>query len=375
MTSSVINDALPKLTWRWVIILSSLLIALAITYGVLHGHNTRAGTGRERVSLEKEDVDLLRRVLEVTDTSAAAGQPRLMAGHPAREAFVGILDTRLPKWAHDDRDAKLKVMDALRPADALSYVSITRFEVRSFFWLTGWPAVMELVFWTLFGSLCSLLYNIYDVRRRNAIENRNTPDGAERGFDASEMPNHLAKLVFSPFVSIVVVFGYKYIAEGGSKGVLETSTGVVIMSFLLGFYSARAMRMLDRIKDVLLPYDNKPSDPSSPPKPASQALVSIALSLDPSVVSAHPQDVEEMQAELRGAAMTLTPEGDGKAAATVLDADEERACFSAQVRTGRYSVKAHCACTNGLNLVGESVIEVQGDVTVPLPLKADETNG
>jgi hypothetical protein len=371
----MINDTLPRLTWRWVIILSALLVALAIAYGVLHGHNTRAGTGRERVSLEKEDVDLLRRVLEVTDTSGAPNQPRLMADHPAREAFVGILDTRLPKWAMDDRAAKLKVMDALRPADALSYVSITRFEVRSFFWLTGWPAVMELVFWTLFGSLCSLLYNIYDVRRRNAIENRETTDGAERGFDASEMPNHLAKLVFSPFVSIVVIFGYKYIAEDDSKGVLETSSGVVIMSFLLGFYSARAMRMLDRIKDVLLPYDNKPAEPASEPKPMNRARAVIALSLDPSVVSAHPQDVEELQAELRSATVTLLPEGGGEAVAAVLDAEEEEARFVAHIENGRYAVKAICACSTGLNLVGESVLEMPGDGTVPLQLKADETQG
>ncbi len=106
----------------------------------------------------------------------------------------------------------------------------------------------------------------------------------------------------------------------------------------------------------------------------NRARAVIALSLDPSVVSAHPQDVEELQAELRSATVTLLPEGGGEAVAAVLDAEEE-ARFVAHIENGRYAVKAICACSTGLNLVGESVLEMPGDGTVPLQLKADETQG
>lgn len=362
-----------RLTWRWVLILSSLLLALAWFYAHLHHDQCLPGPGKERVALDQKDLDLVRRILQ---RSAQSADSNTASSDSLRLLSVTqLLSTRLAKWDKEDRIMHLALMRRLDREELLSHLSSARFVVRSFFWLTGWPAILEVVFWTLFGALCSLLYSIYDIRRRHAMAHDGAPADPELGFDAREMPNHLAKLVFAPFVSVIVIFGYKYLAEDGYGGVIETSTGVVIMSFLLGFYSARAMRMLDRIKEVLLPYDGRP-EPSAPQAAAARtAKLTVQLVLHSDAASQHPEHVEALNAELDAAAVNLVPRNGGEAIPLQAVGDDNDARFSGTVPVGSYTVNATLASSVGVGLTGTAEVNLMADAELTVRMEEAEVMG
>ncbi len=361
-------------SWVWVIRLSLVLIILAAGYARLHHSDSLLGPGKERVALAQHDLDIARRL--ITASESAGGRTYVLAVPLAQEpamakALFDFLGARLTKWDPEDRTAKAAVMLQFRGEELLAFLGTARFEVRSFFWLTGWPAILEVAFWTLFGTLCSLLYNIYDVRRRYAQEEEG--DDPELGFDPREMPNHLAKLVFSPFVSVIVIFGYKYLADDAQEGIIETSTGVVIMSFLLGFYSARAMRMLDRIKDVLLPYDGPARAKETKPTPLVSATIELRLS--PAAANAHAEALEELQAELDAARVILLPESGGDPVpAEPIGADNEPR-FLAKVPAGRYAVRAQLTSSSGIGLEGHSEATLEKDTQLTLAMAEAEAMG
>jgi hypothetical protein len=362
-----------RLTWRWVLILSTLLVALAWFYAHLHHDACLPGPGKERVALDQKDLDLVRRILQ---RSAPATDPNTAPSDSLRlQTVVQLLSARLARWDQEDRMMHLALMRRLDHEQLLSHLSSARFVVRSFFWLTGWPAILEVVFWTLFGTLCSLLYSIYDIRRRHAMAHDGGPADPELGFDAREMPNHLAKLVFAPFVSVIVIFGYKHLAEEGPGGVIETSTGVVLMSFLLGFYSARAMRMLDRIKEVLLPYDGRQEPASSQDATARTGTLTVTLTLDIETARKHPAHVETLNAELDGARVTLVPSNGGELIALQAIGADNDARFSATVPLGSCTVKAELASIVGIGLAGEAAITISGDMELNLLLAEAEAMG
>jgi hypothetical protein len=362
-------------SWVWVIRLSLVLILAACAYGRLHHVDSWLGPGKERITLAQADIDLARRILTAPDSS---GKPILL-GVPlstdtaTANALFDYLGARLAKWESTDRIEKISLMKQLRGEELLGFLGTAHFEVRSFFWLTGWPSILEVVFWTLFGTLCSLLYNIYDVRRQYALDNPCGNDDPEMGFDPREMPNHLAKLVFSPFVSVIVIFGYKYLAEDGGEGIIETSTGVVLMSFLLGFYSARAMRMLDRIKDVLLPYDAPARGAEIKPKVIAD--VAIELKLSPAIAQAHKVDLEELLAELDGATVSLAPEGGGDIFRATAVGEDNEPRFTAKVPAGRYTVTARKNGGAGVNLVGTIDADITGAARLEIIMEEDEASG
>jgi len=362
-------------SWVWVLRLSFILIVLASIYGRLHHVHSWLGPGKERVSLAQADIDLARRILTSSDSSGTALLLHAPLGSNTKSAaaLFDFLGARLAKWDSTDRVEKIIVMKQLRGEELLGFLGTARFEVRSFFWLTGWPSILEVVFWTLFGTLCSLLYNIYDVRRQYAQGHPCDDADPELGFDPREMPNHLAKLVFSPFVSVIVIFGYKYLAEDGGEGIIETSTGVVIMSFLLGFYSARAMRMLDRIKDVLLPYDGPARSVEIKVRPVADVI--IELSLSPALAHARKDELEELLAELDGATVSLNPESGGPAIPATAVGDDNEPRFTARVPAGRYTITARKESGTGVNMVGTAKANIDGDSRIEVLMEEDEANG
>lgn len=114
------------------------------------------------------------------------------------------------------------------------------FKVPSLFWLSGKKAMLEMIFWALFGLIASILYRVTE-----AIQNRE--------FDARKIPIHLAKIIYAPLSTIILIFSIGSWTSDNGKAFMSVSYGLIVGSFVLGFFSGRTVDLLKRIKDILLP--------------------------------------------------------------------------------------------------------------------------
>ncbi len=139
------------------------------------------------------------------------------------------------------------------PQEVSIYLVDYRLKVNSYFWLTGAMVYTEIIFWVIIGVLCSLLFSISSVARKTRADENN-------GFNSQEIIYQVAKLLYAPFIAIVLVLAYSYYKDGTTLNI-NTSEGVIVFAFITGFYSGRVMNFLDRLKQLILPaaYDGKES--------------------------------------------------------------------------------------------------------------------
>lgn len=169
------------------------------------------------------------------------------------------------------------------PADVcVGFLLEQRFRVRSYFWLIGGPAYWEVIFWSMFGVLASLLYIVSTATR---------DDNTEGSYKPSDVAYQFAKLLYAPLTTLVIIFAYHVMqGENNSMVDIEAGKGMLFFSFVAGFYSGRLMMFLERLKDILLPFDTtKPKSVTSTqadtPMPASAEDVSLVVRVNPTAVS------------------------------------------------------------------------------------------
>lgn len=114
------------------------------------------------------------------------------------------------------------------------------FRVKSIFWLCGNKVFLEIIFWALFGLVASILFRVTE-----AIRNQD--------FHAKRIPIHLGKIIYAPLSAIVIIFSIDVLASDNGNAFESIDHGVIVLSFILGFYSGRTIELLRRIKDLLLP--------------------------------------------------------------------------------------------------------------------------
>lgn len=110
-------------------------------------------------------------------------------------------------------------------------------KIKSFFWLSGALLYGEIVFWTIFGVLCSLLLFVGNTIRRNIDINR-------------DVLYQAARLLYAPFAGMILVLCYSYV-KGGSSIDIQPNEGIIVFAFILGFYSGTVMEWLDRLRAVI----------------------------------------------------------------------------------------------------------------------------
>lgn len=111
------------------------------------------------------------------------------------------------------------------------------FKVKSFFWLTGPYVLLEIVFWSLFGLMANLMYSV-------TITN---------AFDKKRIPEHIGKIFYTPFSSIIIYLSLNALLNVGSISLNGVGKSVIVLSFILGFFTRRTIVFLGKIKDLILP--------------------------------------------------------------------------------------------------------------------------
>lgn len=105
---------------------------------------------------------------------------------------------------------------------------------------------LDIIFWSLFGVLTNLIYSASQALRNGT-------------YDPSEEPVYWSKIIYTPFISIVLVVLFPFLISPLISHNVEFEVGnsnpvvLISYSFITGFYSRRALELLNKIKDAVLP--------------------------------------------------------------------------------------------------------------------------
>lgn len=292
--------------------------------------------------------------------------------NPNSRVVKDFIVSQLPYVYPQDTVKVFNLLDEQPNALAVSFIQNTRFRVKSYFWLAGPHTYLEVIFWTIFGVIASILFYI-----SSAIANG-------IGFRSEESPGHLAKIVYAPFISLIIIFSYNVISNPDSFIDVNASKGTLIISFLLGFYSSRAMKLLDKIKDVVLPYGDKTTADEDREKKDTETLAINAattknVNVDLTINDPAHNDQEVLQGHIAQAQVTLSPTG-GTGDSITLEQnseDELSSTFIAPiVPLGEYTLTANLTTADGENYEATEPVTVnEEDSTFNLTLTKTEVSG
>ncbi|MGV3503922.1 MAG: hypothetical protein ACO1O1_09440 [Adhaeribacter sp.] len=262
-----------------------------------------------------------------------------------------------------------------RPLEAISFLSLVRLQVRSYFWLTGPEVYFEVIFWAWFGVICSILYNLGVVAKSITTD----PNNPHSVFDSTEIPHQVAKMVYAPLCTMSIVLGYNYFSDRNIVDI-SSSKGLIVFAFIGGFYSARLIAFLDRLKEVILPSHNTPELPAQ--KTSVQVLLKdilVELTLHEGVLSAElTTEIAEMG--FNDASVDLENEENGEVVSAVPAGEDQSALFKVpHLRPGRYLIRASWSKeVNGepVNLQARQVEQIlSSEITLVVNLEKAEGEG
>lgn len=132
----------------------------------------------------------------------------------------------------------LRYISTFNPTETGIFLADYNLKVKSFFWLSGPLVYAEIVFWTIFGVLCSLLLLVGNHMRKDKEDTH------------TEILAQAARLLYAPIACIILLLIYNYLKGGGAMDT-RAGGGTIIFSFLLGFYSGTVMDFFDRVRNIL----------------------------------------------------------------------------------------------------------------------------
>ena len=258
--------------------------------------------------------------------------------------------------------------------EAVSFWSNVRLRIRSYFWLVGPEVYFEIIFWTLLGVITSLIFSLGVVGRNRTTD----PENANSVFDSSEIPYQFAKLWYAPIITLVIVLGYNFFQDENIADI-SSSKGVIVFAFIGGFYSARLIAFLDRLKEVLLPVSSTSELPERKTTSAAIENTSITLQLDTeSIDPAIASEIAEIG--FAGASITLENNENGDIITAEKTGEEQSPSFTvASLKPGKYTVKAIWSGEvneQPVNLTGTETAEIKSpDTVINVMMKKDESEG
>ncbi|WP_338875030.1 hypothetical protein WBJ53_05375 [Spirosoma sp. SC4-14] len=188
-----------------------------------------------------------------------------------------------------------------------SYLSTHPVRVYSPYHLNGRSLLWELICWALFGVFCNLFYSVSEAYKgtevkkaapsdnptnasseevelvspnaKSSLKKRTVKERLQRrllgGFDPAEVPSHLAKLLYTPFLVVILYLALISFNSTTDLQWVQYGEGIIVFAFIVGFFSGRMVDLLERIKDLILPIGRFGNEP-----PASNPAVDTTESDD-----------------------------------------------------------------------------------------------
>lgn len=246
-----------------------------------------------------------------------------------------------------------KLLSRYTPLESIALLNSTQFKVHSFFWLISPLVYLEIVFWSIFGVLCNLLFFM------GALGSNRTTDlgNPQTQFDNAEIPGQIAKILYTPLCVLVIILGYNSFKKGDVVS-LDSGIGLIVFSFIGGYSSGRIIALIDRLRDIILPNSGTASlDPKKQGKGLMTVIqqLQIQLAADPGLDA--PIQVAVISA-LNLATVLLQTSGSKDAVTGIHNETDPDGLFTfTSVVPGNYVVKASLQATPAgaaeINLTGE----------------------
>lgn len=175
-------------------------------------------------------------------TPSPPSSQRPLTAQQRQRVYGYIIDT-YPVDSTDSHTLKDWIGLFGQPGPLMNALKDHVFTVRSYFWLTGGGLYWEVIFWTWFGLIASLLFNVSESLR--------TPP---HKLLQDELWTHIAKFFYAPLCSIAIFLGLSLaITDQKVLDQVNFSPNQILVAFILGFFSGRVIDLLQRIKNVILP--------------------------------------------------------------------------------------------------------------------------
>lgn len=245
---------------RWLAILIFILVSLATLYVVLHAR--LAGSEAKRITTYQLGVinslatDITEGKLDTTTCKQKIRlflQTTLYPDYPSEsycqsqcdsltrdgntQPLLMFCDRCEKSPAYSNQLSFLNTYDLRTIGQMLPH---HEFKVPSYFWLYGEKVYLEIIFWSLFGVLASILYSSSE-----AI--------FIKEFDYSRIPRYIAQLFYAPFSTLVVHLSFSLFTTADNQSFNAISTNAIILAFILGFFTRRTVELLHRLRDVIIP--------------------------------------------------------------------------------------------------------------------------
>jgi hypothetical protein len=368
-----INKFFTAKTWSgasWLLSLCCFLIALAGVYIWVHQDRDR---GREYIQLNAKQIQGLNNILSVYPDSGNA----LLKNDTARRARAQR-DSAVIEFLQSEYRNKVDSLQVLQLRAVISrfdnkdignYLTSKNIVVQSVFWLIGSDVYLEAWLWSLFGVLVSLIYYVSLAYSKSLSI---TGDDDTGKFDPAELPSQIGKMFYAPACTIVIVLGYHFLSTSGSNMIdINVNKGLIIFSFISGFFSGRLMKFLDKLKDLFLPVTETTNSNTATVPAKADATVQLTLS---EALKQSPDVTAIIEAGFNAATVTLTPEGGGDAIELENPADDQADVFTGkQLNTGKYVLQAALTYKKDedtvINMTGKQMVEIkanQNEFTVAL---------
>jgi len=263
---------------RWQLTLCLILLLTTLVYLFSHGRYNKKG--KEHILLNKDQMATTKIYLDMYPDTFGIDSLELLNAKFTRAKRDSLILEFLSTSYDNNLDSMQKtqihfILSKTSSKDAFQYLSQLRLLVKSPFWLTGADVYFEAFFWSLFGVLVSLIYYVSLANAKDRSEDIN-------GFDPNEVPGQIAKMFYAPACTIVLVLGYHFISEVSDNMVdISVNKGLIVFSFICGFYSGRVMKFMDRLKDLLLPIGS--GDTNTQLEVPKKSNISVSLKLASSI--------------------------------------------------------------------------------------------
>lgn len=374
----------------WLLTLCLVLVLVSAIYLILHSCN-KGSDHKKLDNIQLLNIDNILAGYSDTDLLAskdpAAKKVILNLRVQRDQALSNFLTS---EYNGQVNEAWLKQVNTLlinlNNKDAKTYLNGKEIIVNSFFWFVGPGTYAEVLFWALIGVLTSLIYyvsNANGIKIKQTDEtDSDTADTAGTGpFNTAEIPGQVSKLFYAPVSALVLVFGYNLLGDSTTKMTdITMGNGLLLFSFISGFFSGRVMKFLDKLKDLILPLGSSTNttttsaDATEPAANEKVADVTVELQLVPALSStAEGADIVDLG--FNSAVVTLKPEA-GELITLTKPADDQSSGFTAaQVPFGKYTLQATMASKIGdavTNLSASTDVEVS-ETNKAFQLEMDKT--
>jgi hypothetical protein len=380
---------------QWFAVQITLLVALSLFYLFAHyllDHRYKKGCNYEYSKLDGKqmlqinkiyfDSSSLKAVYKIIPVSSFDSSGNLLT-KPApidinrlhQKALLYITNEFINKIDYEQLESVKEYLALASPMEAVTFFSDFRFKVESNFWLVGPYVYWEIVFWSWFGVIASIIFNLGLIGQNRTTD----PTNAQTVFDSSEIPHQVAKLLYAPLCTLVIVFGYNFFKDQNIVDI-SSSKGVIVFAFIGGFYSSRLIAFLDRLKEVLLPTNSASTVQSKTQNPISVEFenIKIELQLDESITGDLRNEIIEKG--FNDAEVVLENEATGEKIKAEAPTEDQSSTFTIpKIKPGNYLVNVNWSkevVDEIVNLTANKKIEIKNpEEVVVVDLGKSESSG